>query len=104
MRGGVLNRNSKAAVAPRFSSTTFYPAGSRHTSSPMVRQLPGASRIESLTFTIRRQDTGIDWNPGAGRGVAGRRRGTLNGDGRCGAMRWSSRFQRVARWWRTAGP
>ena len=36
-----------------WSSTTFYPAGSRHTSSPMGRQLTEASRIEGLTFCPR---------------------------------------------------
>jgi hypothetical protein len=33
-----------------WSSTTFHPAGSRKTSSPRSRPLPGASRIESLTL------------------------------------------------------
>ena len=48
--GGAPYRNPKAASAPRFSSTTFYPAGFRVACSPIAGPPPEASRIERLTF------------------------------------------------------
>ena len=51
VRAGAPHGNPKAASAPRFNSTTFYPAGFRFACSPIAGPPPEASRIERLTIT-----------------------------------------------------
>ena len=56
----------------------------------------GRRRVNRIV-TIERRSADQDWKCRAVRGATVRLHGPMESDGRCGGLRWSSRFQRVCR-------